>query len=281
MFTRYLCFPGGKRKALTFSYDDGVEQDIRLAEIFRKYNLKATFNINSGYFSNEDGTNPFKLTHRHLKRSEALDLYKSDLFEVACHGVHHEVLPYCDTASMCVEVIDDRRELEKMFGCQVHGMAYANGKFSDDVVTVLKAAGIWYSRTVESTLKFDLPADWLRMPATCHHNNPKLMELADQFLESKVPIQVQVFYVWGHSYEFDVHDNWEIIEKFAEKMANREDIWYCTNTELYQAWLDYSRLESTADGMHIYNPSVRSVWIRDRRSNVYELLPGTSVTLNS
>ena len=35
----------GKNKAITFSYDDGVMQDIRLIEIFNKYNLKATFNI--------------------------------------------------------------------------------------------------------------------------------------------------------------------------------------------------------------------------------------------
>lgn len=37
----------GKKKALTFSYDDGVTQDVRLIEMFNKYNLKATFNLNS------------------------------------------------------------------------------------------------------------------------------------------------------------------------------------------------------------------------------------------
>ena len=47
---RFLSFPGGKMKAVTFSYDDGVNQDISLAEIFSSYGLKGTFNINSGYF---------------------------------------------------------------------------------------------------------------------------------------------------------------------------------------------------------------------------------------
>ena len=37
----------GKMKAVTFSYDDGVTQDKRLIELFNKYGLKATFNINS------------------------------------------------------------------------------------------------------------------------------------------------------------------------------------------------------------------------------------------
>ena len=43
----------GKMKAITFSYDDGVTQDKRLIEIFNKYGLKATFNLNSGLLGKE------------------------------------------------------------------------------------------------------------------------------------------------------------------------------------------------------------------------------------
>lgn len=277
--TRYLCFPGGKRKALTFSYDDGVEEDIRLADIFRKYNLKATFNLNSGTFGPDDGSNPTNRKHRKLSRREALEVYTKDLFEVACHGVHHEYLTACDTAAACIDVIDDRRNLEQMFDRQIHGMAYANGVFNDDVVNVLRAAGIWYCRTIVSTLKFDMPTDWLRMPATCHHKNPQLQELADKFLSLQPRYNPAVFYVWGHAYEFDDNNNWYIMENFAEKMANKDDIWYCTNMELYTAWLDYSRLESSADGKTIFNPSVRSVWICDKKKNVYEIKPGETITI--
>ena len=41
-------------KSLTFSYDDGVTQDVRLIEIFNKYGLKATFNLNSELLGNRD-----------------------------------------------------------------------------------------------------------------------------------------------------------------------------------------------------------------------------------
>ena len=37
----------GKLKAVTFSYDDAVTQDIRLIDILNRYGLKATFNLNS------------------------------------------------------------------------------------------------------------------------------------------------------------------------------------------------------------------------------------------
>lgn len=39
-----------KFKAITFSYDDGVQQDKRLIEILDRYSLKSTFNINSAMF---------------------------------------------------------------------------------------------------------------------------------------------------------------------------------------------------------------------------------------
>ena len=35
----------GKKKAVTFSFDDGVSQDIRLIEIFNKYGLKGEKNL--------------------------------------------------------------------------------------------------------------------------------------------------------------------------------------------------------------------------------------------
>lgn len=276
--TRCLCFPGGKHKALIFSYDDGVHQDARLADIFRKHGLKATFNLNSGTFGPDDGSNPTRRKHRKLSRREALEVYTPDLFEVACHGVNHESLTACDTAAACVDVLDDRRNLEALFGHQIHGMAYANGLVDDKVVDVLKATGIWYSRTTVSTLKFAMPTDWLRLPATCHHNNPKLMELADKFLDLKSMVPY-VFYVWGHAYEFDDNNNWHVIEEFAEKMAGKDDIWYCTNMELYTAWLDYTRLESSADGKQIFNPSIRSVWVMDKHKNTYEIKPGQTVTI--
>ena len=43
----------GKKKAVTFSFDDGVTQDIRLIEILNKYGLKGTFNLNSGLMAKE------------------------------------------------------------------------------------------------------------------------------------------------------------------------------------------------------------------------------------
>ena len=273
MIQRFLRFPGGKTKALTFSYDDGVFEDVRLIEIFRKYGMKGTFNLNSGMFG------VVGKSHRRLTVEEALEVYTDDVCEVACHGVEHAFLTVCDTVSACTEVIDDRKNLEKIFGKQIHGMAYAYGGYDDTVVSILDHAGIYYSRTTVSTKKFNIPSDWLRLPATCHHKNPELMALADKFLSWDIDMDPKLFYVWGHAYEFEDKDNWHVIEAFCEKMANHDDVWYATNIEIYYAWLDYQRLETTADGTHIYNPSVRSVWIGDKNGNSWEIKPGETLIL--
>ena len=44
----YTCFPGGKHKVLTMSYDDGRLEDRRLVELFNRYGIRGTFNLNGG-----------------------------------------------------------------------------------------------------------------------------------------------------------------------------------------------------------------------------------------
>ena len=70
-----------------------------------------------------------------------------------------------------------------------------------------------------------------------------------------------MFYLWGHSYEFNDNNNWNIIEEFTDFMADRDDIWYATNMEIYNAVKAYESLIYSADGTRIENPTLRDVWI--------------------
>ena len=53
-----LMFPGFRTKAFTMSFDDGIDTDIRMASIMKKYGVKGTFNLNSGLFSPEGTVKP-------------------------------------------------------------------------------------------------------------------------------------------------------------------------------------------------------------------------------
>lgn len=258
----FMRFPEGKAKALTLSYDDGVEQDIRLMDIMKKNGLKGTFNLNSGRYAAEGTIYPEGTVWRGMTKTQSLSLYKDSGMEVAVHGLTHPNLEKLPEAMCTYEVLQDRMNLEAEYDTMVRGMAYPYGSYNDSVVETLKKCGIVYSRTVESTGRFDIPEDWLRMPATCHHNNPRLMELAHIFVENAVTRHPNLFYLWGHSYEFDGNNNWNVIEEFAEYIGNREDIWYATNIEVYDYVVAFKNLVFSADGSRVYNPSSRSVWFQ-------------------
>lgn len=264
MTRKYFMFPGFKNKAVTLSYDDGVRQDKRLISIMQQHGLKGTFNINAGLFSAELSD----VERGRMTEEEAYALYTASGMEVAAHGYKHLHLANIDSASATYDVINDRVELERLFDTVIKGMAYAFGNYSDSVVDILGKCGVSYCRTTVSTEKFDIPGDWLRLPATCHHNNPKLMELAERFVEGtgqseKWIKSPRLFYLWGHSYEFDNNDNWDVIVRFAEYIGGRDDIWYATNGEIYDYVQAYDRLRFSADSSLVYNPSAITVYIQN------------------
>lgn len=250
----FLRFREWKYKAVTLSYDDGTIFDRKLIEILDKYGLKCTFNLNSELYANETGG-------RRLTKDEATELYKNSPHEVAIHGAKHFSLAEVSSEVATRDVVVDRENIEKQFGRIIKGMAYANGSYNDTVVEILRNCGIKYARTTVATNKFDIPTDWLRLPTTCHHTAANLDELTDEFINIKGGNFPKLFYLWGHSYEFNDSDNWEIIENFAKKVGNRDDIWYATNGEVYDYVKAFECLEYSVDGKIIKNPTDTDVYL--------------------
>ena len=114
----------GKKKAITFSYDDGVTQDIRLIELFNKYGLKCTFNLNSGLLGKPGQLLREGVDVRHDKISpeRVREIYATH--EVATHAVTHPYLTRLTDSEIIREVEDDRIRLSELVGYEVVGHAY-------------------------------------------------------------------------------------------------------------------------------------------------------------
>lgn len=277
-----LRFPGGRDRALTLSYDDGVNSDLPLMEILDAHGIRATFNINTASFAPEGMPMPDSVNTtetRRLSKSETVAAYKDSPHEVAVHALTHPFLQEMPSSLVAYEVMEDRKNIEELFGTVCRGMAYPYGTYNDTVVSVLRDAGIVYSRTTVSTGRFDIPTDWLRMPATCHHNDPRLPELCDAFLEDRPGRPARLFYLWGHSYEFARNQNWNIIRDFAEKMGKNEKIWYATNIEIYDYVTAFRRLEFSANGRRVHNPSALELFMTCDGSTVIPIPAGATVEL--
>lgn len=219
----------GKRKAITFSYDDGVFQDKRLLKIFNEYGLKGTFNLNSGLFENR---HPTIYNHICITEKEATEIYRGH--ELAVHTLTHPLLTQSADDEIIRQVEEDRKNLERIGGEAVVGMAYPCGPTNEHVKEVLaKHTKIQYARTAKSTHAFKRQTeDLLSLNPTVHHLEDCIFDLAEEFLNLDTD-EDSVFYIWGHSYEFDHHDAWGKFEKLCKMISGKDDIAYITNKEIY------------------------------------------------
>lgn len=215
-------------KAVTLSYDDGIESDVRLVEILREYDVKCTFNLNSGL-----GTEScwdykgFRVQRMHLPDCTAL--YQGH--EIAVHGALHRHPTELTDAQLDAEYVDDRAALARIFGTEPVGMAYAYGDYNDTVVEKLRGMGIRYGRTVEGNHDFAPQSDLLHFHPTCHHDDEMLFPLIERFLA--LPAETPaIFYLWGHAYEFDGNHNWDRLRRALERLAGHKDIFYGTNAQV-------------------------------------------------
>lgn len=272
-----MLYPQGKTKALTFSYDDGEKNDIRLCALFNKYNLKGTFNLNSGFMPVDPDEQSKKVA-----LSQIPEVYKGH--EVAVHTVYHPFLEKMTTLEMATEILEDRRTLERYTGYIVRGMAYPFGTYNDDVIRVARDIGIKYSRGVHSHYGFSVPTKWLEMPATCHQAYEKIFDLAAEFINGK-PLEHWsategwLFYIWGHSYEYRTEQDWQRMEQLCSILSGKDDIWYATNIEIYDYVTAYRALEHSVDNKMIYNPSSIDVWAKHSEKGVICIGAGKTVSL--
>ena len=225
----------GKKKAITFSFDDGVTQDVRLVKILNKYGLKATFNINSSLLGLESclDIEGVKINHNKINPSEVNRIYEGH--EVAVHTLTHPNLTTLKDEIVVWQVEEDRKMLEKLTGYHIVSMAYPCGGVNNDdrVAQIIKdSTKLKCARTIKSTYNFDLQDNLYRFNPTIHFIEcEKLFKLGKEFLELKID-EPKLFYIWGHSFELDTnYITWEQFEEFCAMISKKDDVFYGTNKE--------------------------------------------------
>lgn len=259
---QFLRFPGNKSKAVTLSYDDGNVEDLRFSDVISKAGLKCTFNLNSNVLK-KNVISDQQIQEKFLDRGH----------EIAVHGYLHTAPSFQRPIEGIKEVLNGRLELEERFDRIIRGMAYpdhavsffANGTSYEIIKNYLTDLGIVYARTVgNDNFDFRLPDDWHKWMPSVHHNNPKVLDYIDAFLNiqfTKVKQPPRLFFMWGHAYEFERNNNWELLDEICDKLAGHEDIWYATNMEIYEYVNAYYSLVHSADASKIYNPTLHTIWL--------------------
>lgn len=250
-------FWNGKKKAVTFSFDDGTVQDVKLISLFKEYGIKGTFNLNSGIMNELGSWQNGEQEVKRLLKDEIQSCYEG--FEVAVHGQKHIHLDEASDGELFNEIVLDRIELEKIVGYPVRGMVSAFGSYNAHVLEFFKKCGLVYNRGINQTYKFNVPTDFFEWNPTCHYADEKLLTLLEQFKNSEKGFEL--LYLWGHSYELDYLNNWDYLEGVLQMLSECHDIWFATNMEIYEYVVAINKLVFDEESQQVYNPSEIDVWL--------------------
>ncbi|MCX6313120.1 MAG: polysaccharide deacetylase family protein [Sphingobacteriales bacterium] len=277
-----MLFPQGKTKALILSYDDGRTEDRQLVKLMNKYGLIGTFHLNS----NKLGTSGY------VNKAEIKQLYTGH--EVSVHSANHPNLTTLSKIDIVYEVVEDRKELERLIGYPVRGMAYPFGNNNEFVIDAIKGLGIEYARTVDDSYGFKIPENFLQWHPSVHQfakaywipNDPendkkelgRYYQLINDFMNTK---ELALLDIWGHSWEMGNNQNhWDETEKFFKLLANNSAIHYTTQIDLVDYINAFRNLKFSVEKNMVNNPSALTVFFKKSGKN-YSVLPGKTIFLSN
>ncbi len=276
-----MLFPEGRSKSLILSFDDGRTEDRQLVKLMNKYHLIGTFHLNSNKLGSKD----------YLNKEEINSLFKGH--EVSVHSANHPNLPDQSRIDVISEIVEDRKELERLVGYPVRGMAYPFGNTDDEVIKAMDGLGIEYARTVGDTYTFEIPKDFLRWHPTMHQfakaywepNQPekdakemaRFNKVIADFIDTK---DFAVLDIWGHSWEMGTNENkWNETEKFFKLLSDNPTIYYTSQIALVDYINAFRNLKFSVNKKLVLNASSIDVYLK-KENKTYKISAGTTITLD-
>jgi len=234
-------FPGGARMAAVQSWDDGIPNDKRLAELLHKNGWRASFFFN--------------------RNSPMLDRWKEleDLeMEVGSHSWSHPFY-WLQTPRRChEESLGMRLFLENKTGHPVISFAYpfnygaAYDAQGDYVLRAQQEAGYLSGRSTNAgALSLDDLGNPLAMKTDGHFLMPR--DRIETAWNRAAGMQRGVFYIWGHSYELPKDADWTAFEEWLGNFGRRPEAWYASQGDLLVwKWLrENVMLSASGDSTHV------------------------------
>ncbi len=235
----------------TFSFDDGHPNDLKLALLFKKYSIKATF-----YITIQNSENPV-MTPSEIRKIHSMG------FEIGSHGLTHRRLPAISLEAAEQEVFLSKKKLEKMLGEKVKAYCFAGGKYQTRHLKLPLKAGYLFSRTTR-LLRLCHPVEGSLLHTTmqyyplttlgylkhlvrrpnvlawrlffnsighCGFNAPP--KKLGRYLIDMAISEGGCFHLHGHSYEFSSKRDWKEIEELLEYAGSKKQCRCLNNSETF------------------------------------------------
>jgi peptidoglycan/xylan/chitin deacetylase (PgdA/CDA1 family) len=209
-------------------WDDGIVDDIRLSDILRRYNARATFCLNPGLYREERS---FGWIHDsrevwRLSINELLDVYNG--FEVCSHSMTHPYLTELSSDRLAWEVRASRDMLQDIFKQPVLGFCYPFNAYNEFVKSSVGSAGYIWARGGQNGEKIFPPDDPLEFNFSCHFLSPDFWRMFNYARKRD-----SVFSFWGHSCEIINESMWKDFEAMIEKISSHRKAQWAFIADLF------------------------------------------------
>jgi peptidoglycan/xylan/chitin deacetylase (PgdA/CDA1 family) len=224
------------------SWDDGHVLDHRLADVLDRYGLPATF-----YVAPRNVESPSRLRlDDHGVRALA------ERFEIGGHTLHHHPLTSLPDDEARQEILDGKTALEQLIGTPLRSFCYPRGAYTPQHVTMVAEAGFEVGRTVTRHSTVPTPAFEMATTVNAYRHlvdGPQVARLAgfaprraarlfwnwDELAIAMFDLVLSrggIYHFWGHSWEVDLHGDWERLERVLAYIGGHSDVRYVANCDL-------------------------------------------------
>ena len=203
-------------KYFVFAIDDGTIYDTKVIEIFNKYSIRATFNLNSGlqdYVWYKDD-----LSVRRLDLYKYKDIYNNH--EVASHSLTHPYLTNMNDEAVYHEVKQDVENIERIFDRKVTSFSFPFDGFDERTINIIKSVGITHIILPDIDDSFRSPVDTFHIKVTSW-NIDDALEKFDRFIIDK---NAEIFIYLSHSYDYEFDHSYDKLEKLCQMVTSNKDI---------------------------------------------------------
>jgi len=200
-------------KYFLLSFDDGTIYDRRFVELLNRYQIKGTFNLNSGL---EDFVWYYEDTFpvRRQILSETPEQYRGH--EIASHSLHHHWLNTLTPPQISREIGEDCDALKKLFGLKEIGFGVPFTACGEREIRIIRKF-VRYIRLSEFADSFALPKDPYHIPIHVLYNDADIRDKISRFAASD--LENALFVMAGHSYELEVLNHWEYMEELLQYIS--------------------------------------------------------------
>ncbi len=236
---------------VTTSWDDGHPSDLRLADLLHKHGAHGTF-----YVPNRNSEGRPVLSSAEIR-------HVSERFEIGGHTMDHVVLTGLPPGQTRAQILNNKESIEDITGRELRIFAYVRGRYDQNVIELVKAAGFRFARTVKNFSSHP-GIDPFRIPTTTQFFAHTIATSFRNYLSGGTTLQRAAvlsrvinssnltdrcagaadacarlgghFHLWGHSWELDEHDLWGELDRLLTSLRQR-NVCFLSNSDWYAARL--------------------------------------------